>query len=116
MKNGKGDKQRPGDLKKYQKNFEKVFGKKINKQDIKKLENIIAIETEASEQRQKRKIKIIKEYTDHNGVDMVIVNINDAMTNKVIDRRILHTLEHDIVSDSNFADSDPLPIDSSETQ
>ena len=101
MSNGKGSKQRPTDIKKYTKNFEQVFGKKFNKVDMKALNNIIAIESKSSEVRQKRKIKVIKEYTDHNGTEMVIVNINDALTNKVIDKRVLLTLEHELVSDVN---------------
>lgn len=98
--NGKGDKTRPGDLKKYQKNFEKVFGKKLSKSRIKSLENVIAVETAASEARQKRKIKIIKEYTDSNNVEMVIININDSFTNKVIPKNMLKVMEHDLVNDN----------------
>jgi len=96
--NGKGSKPRPTDLKKYQENFEDVFREKLGDKKFKSLQDTIMIETAASEKRQKRKVKIIKEYTDQNGIEMVIVNINDSLTNKVIDKRLLQALEHDVVN------------------
>lgn len=96
--NGKGSKPRKMNLEKFQKNFEDVFRDKVGEEAFKSLQDTIAIETAASENRQKRKVKIVKEYTDQNGVEMVIVNINNSLTNRVIDKRLLQTLEHDVVN------------------
>tara|TARA_R110001632_G_scaffold184128_2_gene304226 strand:+ start:2604 stop:3023 length:420 start_codon:yes stop_codon:yes gene_type:complete len=95
--NGKGNKPRPTDLKKFRKNYENAFGKGITKAEIDKMSGVIKLESISSEVRQKRKIKVIKEYTDQNGVDMVIININGATANKVVTKNIYKTLEHDIV-------------------
>ena len=92
---GKGSKQRPTDLKKFGKNYEKAFGTKPTKAEIDRVTGAIKLETISSEVRQKRKVKLIKEYVDQNGVEMVIVNINDALTNKVITKGVYNTLNRD---------------------
>jgi len=101
---GKGSKQRPTDLKKFGKNYEKAFGEKLNKVDIDRLSGAIKMESKSSEIRQKRKVKLVKEYVDQNGVEMVIVNINDSFTNKVITRSVYNTLERDLTNDDAPAD------------
>ena len=102
MSNGKGSRPRPTNLKQYQKNYDKVFPVKNDIETqaaLDKVTGAIKLETKSSEIRQDRKVRVIKEYVDNNGVDMVIVNINDAFTNKTIPRRVLDSLEREIVND-----------------
>jgi len=103
--NGKGSKQRPTDLKKYGKNYKKVFDKKTNNAQVDEMTGVIKIETEASGRRQERKVKVIKEYTDENGTDMVIININDSFTNKIIPKQLLQTMDREIINQDN-----PYPV------
>lgn len=103
--NGKGSKQRPTNHAKYGKNYEKVFRKSINNAHVDDMTGVIKIETEASGRRQERKVKIVKEYTDQNGVDMVIVNINDSFTNKTIPKQLLQTMDRELINQDN-----PYPV------
>lgn len=100
--NGKGSKPRPTDLKKFSKNYEKAFGKKLSKAEIDEMTGVIKIETEASNRRQERRVKVIKEYTDENGIDMVIININDSLTNKTIPKQVLQTMDRELVNKDNI--------------
>lgn len=105
--NGKGDKQRPTNLKKFRKNYDKVFMKnKPTKESVSSIdvnidESTGAIKIRNSEgiETKERKIRVIKEYTDLNNVSMVIVNIDDALTNKVMTMRQLKTLQHELVNE-----------------
>lgn len=111
MSNGKGSRPRPANLKQYQKNYDKVFPVKNDIETqaaLDKVTGAIKLETKSSEIRQDRKVRVIKEYVDNNGVDMVIVNINDAFTNKTIPKRVLDSLEREIVND------DYVPVESTE--
>ena len=95
---GKGSKQRPANLKKFRKNFEKVFNDPKVKAELDELSGAIKIESKASEARQEREIKLIKEWTDHNGVEMVVINIDNALTNKIIPKNVYRTMLRDPVS------------------
>lgn len=110
--NGKGDKQRPTDLKKYRKNYDEAFDKtKVADNIAQSIDVNIDEQTGAIQIRnndgietRERKIRIIKEYTDLNNIDMVIVNIDDAMTNKVMTKRQLKTLQHELINE------EPQPV------
>lgn len=105
--NGKGDKPRPTDLKKFRKNFEKAFSKKKNNKKVRDSIDVnidqdtgaIQLKSSSGVEHTEKKINIIKEYTDNNGIKMVIVNINDSMTNKVMTSRQLKTLQHELVNE-----------------
>jgi len=108
MSNGKGSKQRPTNIKKYGKNYDKAFKKKIKKAAQEANVNIdpdtgtITVSNKAGTIKTKeRKIVIKREYTDQNGIEMCIVNIDDAMTNKTMEKRMLKALEHGIVNDEH---------------
>ena len=60
MSNGKGDKNRVKNLESFRKNYDKIYG------DSKEFEELFKQEQDLSVQRQSKKIKIIKEYTDNN--------------------------------------------------
>lgn len=95
---GKGSKQRPTDLTKFRKNFEKVFNDPKVKMELDELSGAIKLETKASEARQEQEIKLIKEWTDNNGVEMVVINIDNALTNKIVPKNVYRMLLRDPVS------------------
>jgi len=105
--NGKGDKQRPTDLKKYRKNFDKAFRKAKKEANVKDSIDVninqdtgaIELKSSSGVTHRERKIKVIKEYTDLNKIEMVIVNIDDSLTNKVMTKRQLKTLQHELVNE-----------------
>lgn len=106
--NGKGSKQRPTDIKKYGKNYDKAFKKKLKKAAQEANVNIdpdtgaISVTNKTGTIKTKeRKIVIKREYTDQNGTEMCIVNIDDAMTNKTISKKMLRALEHGIVNEEH---------------
>lgn len=108
MSNGKGSKQRPTDLKKYSKNYDKAFKKKIKKAAQEANVNIdpdtgaISVTNkDGTIKTRERKIVIKREYVDQNGIEMCIVNIDDAMTNKTMTKRMLKALEHGIVNEEH---------------
>jgi len=96
----KGSKQRPTDLKKYTENFEKVFNKNtMSGMDIHINEaGAIEINNASGESTRERKIRVIKEYTDQNGIEMVIVNVDDALSNKTMTKNKLRALKHEIIN------------------
>lgn len=106
--NGKGSKQRPTDMKKYGKNYDKAFKKKLKKTAQEANVNIdpdtgaISVTNkEGTIKTKERKIIIKREYTDQNGIEMCIVNIDDAMTNKTMSKKMLRALEHGIVNEEH---------------
>lgn len=106
MSNGKGSKQRPVDIDKFRKNYDNVFGKGKLKVDVDKLTNAIKLETISHETRSKRKVKVIKEYTDSNGVEMIIININDSLTNRIIPKALYTTLERECAAAADTTGND----------
>ena len=106
---GKGSKQRPTDLDKFRKNFEKVFSENPDLDvELDELSGAIKIESKASAARQERKVTLIKEWTDNNGVEMVVINIDDALTNKVIPKNLYRTMLRDPVSYKPGKDHDHI--------
>jgi hypothetical protein len=108
MSNGKGSKQRPTNIKKYGKNYDKAFKKKIKKTAQEANVNIdpdtgtISVSNKAGTIKTKeRKIVVKREYTDQNGIEMCIVNIDDAMTNKTMSKKMVKALEHGIVNEEH---------------
>ena len=106
--NGKGSKQRPTDMKKYHKNYEKVFDKDIKNIADEANVNIdpdsgaISISNKGGTiKTRERKIVVKREYVDHNGIEMCIVNIDDALTNRIITKRQLKVLQHGIVNEEH---------------
>lgn len=105
--NGKGDKQRPTDLKRYRKNFDKAFKKVKKKANVKDSIDVninqetgaIELKSSSGVQHTEKKIRVIKEYTDMNDIPMVIVNINDSLTNKVMPKKQLKALQHELVNE-----------------
>ena len=105
---GKGSKQRPTNMKKYGKNYDKAFKKKIKKAAQEANVNIdpdtgaITVSNKSGTIKTKeRKIVIKREYIDQNGIEMCIVNIDDSMTNKTMSKRMLKALEHGIVNEDH---------------
>lgn len=96
--NGKGSTPRPVDIDKYQENYEKIYGKKMTKAEVDAMTGVIKLETQASNVRQERKVKIIKEYIDENGIEMIIININNSFTNKTIPKQVYLTMERELVN------------------
>lgn len=108
MSNGKGSKQRPTNMKKYGKNYDKAFKKKLKKAAQEANVNIdpdtgaISVTNkEGTIKTKERKIVVKREYTDQNGIEMCIVNIDDAMTNKTMSKKMLRALEHGIVNEEH---------------
>ena len=108
MSNGKGSKQRPTNIKKYGKNYDKAFKKKLKKAAQEANVNIdpdtgaiSVVNKDGTIKTKERKIVIKREYTDQNGVEMCIVNIDDALTNKIMSKKMLKALEHGIVNDEH---------------
>lgn len=106
--NGKGSKQRPTDLKKFGKNYDKAFKKKLKKAAQEANVNIdpdtgaiSVVNKDGTIKTKERKIIVKREYVDQNGIEMCIVNIDDAMTNKTMSKRMLKALEHGIVNDEH---------------
>jgi len=106
--NGKGSKQRPTNLKKFRKNFDKAFKK--DKKDILAQADIninpdtgaITVKNkDGSIQRREKKIVVKREYVDQNGIEMCIVNIDDALTNKIMSKKMLQALEHNVVNEEH---------------
>jgi predicted HAD superfamily phosphohydrolase len=105
--NGKGDKPRPTNLKKYRKNFDIAFNKAKRVAKVKDSIDVsinqdtgaIELKSNSGVTHRERKIKVIKEYTDQNGIDMVIVNIDDSLTNKTMTKNQLKTLQHELVNE-----------------
>ena len=108
MSNGKGSKQRPTNMKKYGKNYDKAFRKKLKKTAQEANVNIdpdtgaISVTNkEGTIKTKERKIIVKREYVDQNGIEMCIVNIDDAMTNKTMTKKMLRALEHGIVNEEH---------------
>lgn len=106
--NGKGSKQRPTDMKKYHKNYEKAFNKNVKKIADEANVNIdpdsgaITISNKGGTiKTRERKIIVKREYVDQNGIEMCIVNIDDALTNKTITKRQLKVLQHGIINEEH---------------
>lgn len=105
--NGKGDKQRPTNMKKFGKNYDKAFNKDDIINDVTKSIDVdfdsdtgaIKIRNSDGIETREKKINVIKEYVDINNVEMVIVNIDDSLTNKVMTKRQLKTLRHEIINE-----------------
>lgn len=108
--NGKGDKQRPTDLKKFGKNYDKAFDKNNIIDNVTKSIDVdfdnetgaIKIRNSDGIETREKKINIIKEYVDNNNVEMVIVNIDDSLTNKVMTKRQLKTIRHEVVNEEVY--------------
>ena len=106
--NGKGSKQRPTNHKKYRKNYDKAFKKNIKKAAQEANINIdpetgvisVANKTGTIKTREK-KIIIKREWVDQNGIEMCMVNIDDALTNKIMSKKMLKALEHGIVNEEH---------------
>lgn len=105
--NGKGDKQRPTNLKKFGKNYDKAFDKNKLIDNVAKSIDVdfdnntgaIKIRNSDGIETREKKIKIIKEYVDINNIEMVIVNVDDSLTNKVMTKRQLKTLRHEVINE-----------------
>jgi len=95
MSNGKGDKNRVSNHKSYRKNFDEVFDKEKFTKDLTKM---IEQEQKLSSKRQSKKIKIIKEYTDQNGIKMAVININDNLTNTIVTKRQLDGMNRELIN------------------
>ena len=101
--NGKGDNPRPINGDKYRKNYDNIMFKPAEvEHNVNFNKGAIEIETKSSERRQQRDIKIIKEYIDRNGVEMVIVNIDGSFSNKTITKNTYKILVHDVVDESRL--------------
>lgn len=95
----KGSKPRPTDLKKYGENYEHAFKDKLNEVDVTiNQQGAIEIRNSDGEITKEKKIRIIKEYVDQNGIEMVIVNVNDALSNRTMTKNKLRALQHEIVN------------------
>ena len=95
----KGSKQRPTDLKKYGKNWDNVFNDSQEQVDVKiNDQGAIEIKNTSGEQTKERKIRVVKEYTDQNGIEMVIVNVDDALSNRTMTKSKLRALQHEIIN------------------
>jgi prenyltransferase beta subunit len=108
MSNGKGSKQRPTNMKKYGKNYDKAFKKELKKTAQEANVNIdpdtgaISVTNkDGTIKTKERKIIVKREYVDQNGIEMCIVNIDDAMTNKTMTKKMLRALEHSIVNEEH---------------
>ena len=110
--NGKGSKQRPTDIKKYRKNYDKVFKKSKDKLAKKVADEAnVHIDPESGAinisnkggtiSTREKKIVIKREFVDQNGVEMVIVNIDDALTNTTMSKRQLKVIQHEIVNEQH---------------
>jgi hypothetical protein len=108
--NGKGDKQRPTNLEKFGKNYDKAFDKNEVIDNITKSIDVdfdndtgaIKIRNSDGIETREKKINVIKEYVDINNVEMVIVNIDDSLTNKVMTKRQLKTLRHELINEELY--------------
>ena len=96
MSNGKGDRSRVTNHDQFRKNFDKVFDKEKFTEDLTKM---IEQEQKLSSKRQNKKIKIVKEYTDRNGIKMAVININDSLTNTIVTKRQLDGMNREIVNE-----------------
>lgn len=94
----KGSKPRPTDLKKYTENWENVFSG-AGEIDVRVNDNgAIEIKNSSGESTTEKKYRIIKEYVDQNGIEMVIVNVDDALSNKTMPKIKLRALQHEVVN------------------
>lgn len=99
----KGSRNRVKDIKKFNENYKKIFNKDLPKdisvERAEELNIILDDEQKLSRVRSEKKITVKKEYIDKNGIDMVVVNINDAMTNTIMSARELKALQHECVNE-----------------
>lgn len=101
--NGKGDKPRPVNGDRYRKNYDKImFKPKDIEHNVNFNKGAIEIETKSSEKRQQRDIKIVKEYTDSNGIEMMVINIDGSFANKTVTKNTYKILVHDVVDESRL--------------
>lgn len=114
----KGSRNRVKDIKRYNDNYKKIFNKdlpeNITVERAKELNIILDDEQKLSRVRSEKKIAVKKEYTDRNGIDMVVVNINDAMTNTIMTARELKALQHECVNEEyqpTSGDSDVIEVE-----
>jgi len=114
----KGSRNRVDNIEKYTENYKKIFGKTPPKdlsiERAEQLDIILDDEQKLSRQRTEKKIIVKKEYTDRNGVDMVVVNINDSMTNTIMTARELKALRHENINDEYVSVEDDVIDVSSE--